>query len=166
VGVVIFHGPVRRRDTLGHMFTHRPLLVFVWLALVGLSGHAAASDDLLPVWKRSDGEAHIRLSTPKNLPKGNVSVPYQLVAVNTALETPEMVIARFGVVCSRKTGAPVTLTLSRTTMFRFVDGALVQDSDEPLSPPREVSLESFHDFASKPAGVACTRALAMLKAPR
>ncbi|HSC01340.1 MAG TPA: hypothetical protein VLE45_15580 [Burkholderiaceae bacterium] len=148
------------------MFTRRPLLVLAWLALVGLGVHAAPADDLLPVWKRSDGEAHIRLSAPKNLPKGKVSVPYQLVAVNTALDTPEMVIASFGVVCSRKTGEPVTLTLSRTTMFRFVDGTLVQDSDEPLSPPREVSLESFHDFASKPAGVARARALAMLKAPR
>jgi len=140
----------------------KPLVLLV-LGLTGFIGQASASDDLLPVWKRSDGEAHIKLSKPERLPQGMVSVFYQLVAVNTALTTPEMVIARFGVVCRPKTAEPVTLVLSRTTMFRFVDGAFVQNSDEPLSPPREVSLESHHDFAAKPAEVACTRAVAMVK---
>ena len=116
------------------------------------------------MWKRSDGEAHVRLATPKTLPQGLVSVAYQLVAVNTALATPEMVIARFGVVCAPRTGKPVQLVHSRTTMFSFVDGRFVQDSDEPLSPPRDVSLDSHHDFAAKPAAVACTRAVAMVKA--
>ena len=145
------------------MHTCRSALVVLSLSLLGLIDHAAASDDLLPVWKRSDGEAHIRLSTPETLPHGMVSVLYQLVAVNTALTTPEMVIARFGVMCSPKTGAPVKLVHSRTTMFRFEGGQFVQDSDEPLSPPRDVSLDSHHDFAAQPAGVACTRAVAMLK---
>jgi hypothetical protein len=139
-------------------------LVVLLFGQLGWVGHATASDDLLPVWKRSDGEAHIKLSTPKTLPQGLVSVLYHLVAVNTALPTPEMVVARFSVVCARKTGEPVQLVLSRTTMFKFLGGKYVVDSDEPLSPPREVSLDSFHDFASKPAGVACTRAVAMVKA--
>jgi hypothetical protein len=142
----------------------RALVVFL-LGLFGLIEHASAADVLLPVWKRSDGEAHIKLSTPKTLPHGMVSVLYQLVAVNTALTTPEMVIARFGVTCSPTTGEPVRLVHSRTTMFRLVGDTYVQDSDEPLSPPRDVSLESHHDFAAKPAGVACSRAVAMLKAP-
>jgi hypothetical protein len=140
-----------------------PLIVFL-LGLSGLIGHAAAADDLLPVWKRSDGEAHIILSTPKTLPQGLVSVLYQLVAVNTALATPEMVIARFGVVCARKTSEPVELVHSHTTMFRSVGGKYVQDSDEPVSPPRVVSLDSHHDFAARPAAVACTRAVAMARA--
>ena len=147
------------------MHKYRSALIVFLLGLLGPIGHAMASDDLLPVWKRSDGEAHIRLSTPETLPHGMVSVLYQLVAVNTALTTPEMVIARFGVMCSPKTGEPVRLVHSRTTMFKFVGDRYVQDSDEPVSPPREVSLESHHDFAAKPAGVACTRAVAMLKAP-
>jgi hypothetical protein len=140
-----------------------PPVVFL-LGLLGLIEHATASDELLLVWKRSDGEAHIRLSTPKTLPQGLVSVLYQLVAVNTALTTPEMVIARFGVVCAPKTGEPVRLVHSHTTMFKLVGGKYVQDSDEPVSPPRDVSLDSQHDFAAKPAGVACTRAVAMVKA--
>jgi hypothetical protein len=49
-------------------------------------------------------------------------------------------------------------------MFKFLEGKYVVDSDEPLSPPRDVSLDSYHDFAAKPAGVACTRAVAMVKA--
>jgi hypothetical protein len=146
------------------MHKGRSAPVVFLLGLLGLIGHTAASDDLLPVWKRSDGEAHIRLSTPQTLPHGLVSVLYQLVAVNTALTTPEMVIARFGVTCSPKTGEPVNLVHSRTTMFRFEDGQFVLDSDEPVSPPRDVSLDSHQDFAAKPAGVACTRAVAILKA--
>jgi hypothetical protein len=145
------------------MHKYRSALVVFSLGLLGLIEHATASDDLLPVWKRSDGEAHIRMSTPETLPHGMVSVLYQLVAVNTALTAPEMVIARFGVMCSPKTGKPVKLVHSRTTMFTFVGNKYVQDSDEPVSPPREVSLDSHHDFAAMPAGVACTRAVAMLK---
>jgi hypothetical protein len=146
------------------MHKRRSVLVVFLLGLLGLIGHATASDDLLPVWKRSDGEAHIKLSTPQTLPHGMVAVLYQLVAVNTALTTPEMVIARFGVTCSPKTGEPVSLIHSRTTMFRLVGNRYELDSDEPVSPPRDVSLDSHHDFAAKPAGVACTRAVAMLKA--
>jgi len=143
----------------------RSTLVVLLLGLLGLIGRATASDELLPVWKRSDGEAHIKLSTPKALPHGMVGVLYQLVAVNTALTTPEMVIARFGVMCSPKTGEPITLVHSGTTMFKLVGNKYEQDSDEPVSPPRDVSLDSHHDFAAKPAGVACTRAVAMLTAP-
>lgn len=146
------------------MLKRRNALVVSLLLGLGSIGHAAAADDLLPVWKRPDGEAHIRMSTPKALPQGLVSVRYQLVAVNTALTTPEMVIARFGVVCARKTGEPVELVHSHTTMFRFVDGKFVQDSDEPVSPPRDVSLDSHHEFAAMPASVACTRAVAMVRA--
>jgi hypothetical protein len=146
------------------MLKSRNVPVVLLFGLLGLIGHATASEDLLPVWKRSDGEAHVRLSTPKTLPQGRVSVLYQLVAVNTALTTPEMVIARFGVVCAPKTGEPIQLVHSRTTMFRFVSGQFVQDSDEPVSPPRDVSLDSHHDFAARPAGVACARAVAMVKA--
>jgi|GEM_PF-6635334 len=149
------------------MLKCRNALVVVLFGLLGLIGPATASDDLLPVWKRSDGEAHIKLSTtPKTLPRGVVSVLYHLIAVNTALTTPEMVVASFGVTCAPKTGEPVELVLSRTTMFKFLGGKYVVDSDEPLSPPRDVSLESFHDFAAKPAGVACARAVAMVKASR
>ena len=140
------------------------LFVFLF-GLSGSIGHATASDDPIPVWKRSDGEAHVRLSTPKTMSQGRVAVLYQLVAVNTALTTPEMVIAQFGVVCAPKTGKPVRLVISHTAMFRFVGGRYVQESDEPVSPPRDVSLDSYHDFAAKPAGVACTRAMAMVKAP-
>jgi hypothetical protein len=141
------------------------LAVFFLFGLSGLIGHATASDELLPVWKRSDGEAHVKLSTPKTMPQGRVAVVYQLVAVNTALAPPEMVIADFGVVCAPKTGEPIRLVLSNTTMFKLVGGKYVQESDEPLSPPRDVSLESHHDFAAKPAGVACARAMALVKAP-
>src|SRR5512144_841084 len=109
------------------MLKWRNALVVLWLGL-GLIGHATASDDLLPVWKRSDGEAHVKLSTPKTLPQGLVSVLYHLVAVNTALTTPEMVIARFSVVCAQKTGEPVALVLSRTTMYKFLGGKYVVDS--------------------------------------
>jgi hypothetical protein len=136
----------------------------VLFAVCGLIGHATASDELLPVWKRSDGEAHVKLSTPKTMPQGRVAVVYQLVAVNTALTTPEMVIADFGVVCAPKTGAPVRLVHSHTAMFKLVGDRYVQESDQPVSPPRDVSLESHDDFAAKPAGVACARALAMVKA--
>src|SRR5262252_9225240 len=114
----------------------------VLLLLCGLAAGVApavASDELVPVWKRSDGEAHVKLSTPKAMPQGRVAVVYQLVAFNTALDTPEMVIADFGVVCARKTGEPVRLVHSRTAMFKLVDGRYVQESDEPLSPPRDVS---------------------------
>jgi len=142
------------------------LPVFLLFGLSGLIGHATASDELLPVWKRSDGEAHVKLSTPKTMPQGRVAVVYQLVAVNTALATPEMVVADFGVVCAPKTGEPIRLLLSNTAMFKLVRGRYVQQSDEPVSPPREVSLDSYHDFAAKPAGVACARAMAMVKAPR
>jgi hypothetical protein len=146
------------------MHKYRSAPVVFLLALLALVKPAMASDDLLPVWKRSDGEAHIRLSTtPETSPHGMVAVLYQLVAVNTALTTPEMVVARFGVMCSPKTGEPVRLVHSRTTMFRLMGNKYVQDSDEPLSPPRDVSLDSHHDFAAKPAGVACERAVAMLK---
>ena len=147
------------------MLKWRNALVVLCFGPFGLVGHVTASDDLLPVWKRSDGEAHVKLSTPKTLPQGLVSVLYHLVAVNTALTTPEMVIARFSVVCAQRTGEPVALVLSRTTMFKFLGGKYVVDSDEPLSPPRDVSLDSYHDFAAKPAGVACARAVAMVKAP-
>ena len=75
-----------------------------------------------------------------------------------------MVIASFSVTCAPKTGEPVDLVLSRTTMFKFSGGKYVVDSDESLSPPRDVSLDSFHDFAAKPASVACTRAVAMVRA--
>ena len=146
------------------MNKRRSARVVLLLGLVGLIGHATASDDLFPVWKRSDGEAHVKLSTPKTLPHGMVAVLYQLVAVNTALTTPEMVIALFGVTCSPNTAAPVNLVHSRTTMFKLVGNKYVQDSDEPVSPPRDVSLDSHDDFAAKPAGVACARAVAMLKA--
>ncbi|HET7525270.1 MAG TPA: hypothetical protein VFK10_04940 [Burkholderiaceae bacterium] len=141
----------------------RALVVSLWFGLWGLSGHAAASDELLPVWKRSDGEAHVKLSTPKTMPQGRVAVVYQLFAVNTALDTPEMVVADFGVVCAPKTGEPVRLILSHTTTFKLVSGRYVQESEQPVSPPRDVSLDSYHDFASKPAGVACARALAIVK---
>jgi len=134
--------------------------------LVGLLGQATAAGDgdLLPVWKRSDGEAHVRLSTPKAMPQGLVSVSYQLVAVNTALATPEMVVARFGVVCKPKTGEPVQLVHSHTTMYKFLKGSFVLDSDQPLSPPMDVALDSHHEFAAMPAVVACNRAVAMVKA--
>jgi hypothetical protein len=99
------------------------------------------------------------------LPRGLVSASYQLIAVNTALATPEMVVARFGVVCAATTAKPVQLVHSHTTMFRFVRGTFVRDSDEPVSPPMDVSLDSHPEFASMPAGVACTRAVAMVKAP-
>ena len=141
----------------------RVLLVLSLFGLAGFGGHAVASDEVLPVWKRSDGEAHVRLSTPKTMSQGRVAVVYQLVAVNTALATPEMVVADFGVVCAPKTGAPVRLVLSHTTMFKLVDGRYVQESEQPISPPRDVSLDSYHDFAAKPAGVACARAMAMVK---
>jgi len=133
--------------------------------LIGLLGHATAAsdDDLLLVWKRSDGEAHVRLSTPKTMPRGLVSVSYQLVAVNTALATPEMVVARFGVVCKSKTGEPVQLVHSHTSMFKLVKGTFVLDSDQPVSPPMDVALDSHHEFAAMPAVVACSRAVAMLK---
>jgi len=147
------------------MVKYPTALVFFLFGVSGLIGHAAASDEVFPVWKRSDGEAHVKLSTPKTMPQGRVAVVYQLVATNTALTTPEMVVADFGVVCAKKTGEPVRLILSRTAMFRLVEGKYVQASDEPLSPPRDVSLDSYHDFASKPAGVACARAMAMVKAP-
>jgi hypothetical protein len=135
--------------------------------LLGPLGLAAAADDaqLLPVWKRDDGTAHIRLAVPKTLPEGLVSVSYHLVAVNTALPTPEMVVAQFGVVCVRKTREPVQLTHSHTTMFKLVRGKFVQDSDHALSPPMDVSLESHHDFAAMPAVVACARAVALVKSP-
>jgi hypothetical protein len=142
----------------------RVVILFLF-GLSGLIGHATASDELLPVWKRGDGEAHVRLSTPKAMPQGRVAVVYQLVAVNTALAPPEMVIADFGVVCGPKAGEPVRLILSNTTMFKLVGGRYVQESDEPLSPPRDVSLEAHPDFAARPAGVACARAMAMVKAP-
>jgi hypothetical protein len=147
------------------MVTPRRFLVVLSFGLLGLVGHAtAASDgDLLPVWKRSDGEAHVRLSTPKTLPKGMVSVSYQLVAVNTALPTPEMAVARFAAVCKAKTGEPVQLVHSHTTMFKFVRGTFVQDSDQPISPPMEVALDAQHEFAAMPAVVACNRAVAMVK---
>jgi hypothetical protein len=147
------------------MLKSRSALAVLLFGLSGLIGHAAASDELLPVWKRSDGEAHIKLSTtPRTLPRGLVSVLYDLVAVNTAQATPEMVIATFSVTCAPKTGEPVNLVLSRTTMFRFSDGKYVVDRDEPLSPPRDVSLDSYHDFAARPASVACTRAVAIVRA--
>jgi hypothetical protein len=145
------------------MHKYRSALVVFLLGLLGLIGHAMASDDLLPVWKRSDGEAHVRLSTPETLPHGMVSVAYQLVAVNSALTTPEMVIARFGVMCSPKTGEPVQLVHSRTTMFKLVGNKYELDSDEPVSPPMDVSLDSHHEFAAWPAAVACTRAVAIVK---
>ena len=141
-------------------------LAILCLGLLGLLGQATAAvdEELLPVWKRSDGEAHVRLSTPKTMPRGMVSVSYQLVAVNTALPTPEMVVARFGVVCKSKTGEPVQLVHSHTTMFKLVKGTFVVDSDQPVSPPMEVALESHHEFAAMPAVVACNRAVAMVKA--
>ncbi|HEU5297427.1 MAG TPA: hypothetical protein VFU71_21795 [Burkholderiaceae bacterium] len=149
------------------MSKSRTALVVGFLSgLSCLLGHARASDELLPVWKRSDGEAHVKLSTPKTMPHGRVAVVYQLVAVNTALTTPEMVVADFGVVCAPRTGEPVRLVHSHTTMFKLVGGRYVQESDEPVSPPRDVSLDSQHDFAAKPATVACARALAMVKAPQ
>jgi len=142
------------------------LLTCFMFGLSALSGRAAASDEMVPVWKRSDGEAHVKLSTPKTMPQGRVAVVYQLFAVNTALDTPEMVVADFGVVCAKETGEPVRLILSHTTMFKLVEGKYVQESEQPISPPKDVSLESYHDFASKPAGVACARALAMVKSPQ
>lgn len=135
------------------------------LALAGLAvaGSAAqASEQLLPVWKRSDGEARIRLATPEALPRDRVAVAYELVAVNTAQPTPEMVVARFGVVCARKSGQPLRLMHAHTTMYKLMGDRVVRDSDEALSPPREVSLESHDDFAAMPAGVACRHALARL----
>jgi hypothetical protein len=150
------------------MLTRLRILALIGAGLIGLLGAAAAADDadLVPVWKRDDGTAHIKLAVPKTLPEGLVSVSYHLVAVNTALATPEMVVAQFGVVCARKTRAPVQLTHSHTTMFKLVRGQFVQDSDEPISPPQEVSLESHHDFAAMPAVVACARAVALVKPPR
>lgn len=135
-----------------------------WLILAGIGACAAAqaSEQLLPVWKRSDGEARIRLAAPQALPKGRVAVAYELVAVNTAQPTPEMVVAKFGVECERKTGQPLRLMHAHTTMYKLLGDRVVQDSDEPLSPPREVSLESHDDFAAKPAGVACRYASAWL----
>lgn len=149
------------------MLSSRRFLAPLAVGLAGLLGPATASPDgdLLPVWKRDDGAAHIRLSTPKSLPQGLVSVSYHLIAVNMALPIPEMVVARFGAVCARKGSEPVQLTHSHTTMFKLVRGKFVQDSDEPLSPPLEVSLDSHHDFAAMPAAVACARAVAMVKPP-
>lgn len=149
------------------MCTRLHLSALIGTGLIGLLGPAAAADDaeLVPVWKRDDGAAHIKLAAPKTLPEGLVSVSYHLVAVNTALATPEMVVAQFGVVCARKTRAPVQLTHSHTTMFKLVRGQFVQDSDEPVSPPQQVSLESHHDFAAMPAVVACARAIALVKPP-
>jgi len=145
----------------------RTALVVSFLSgLSCLLGQARAADELLPVWKRSDGEAHVKLSTPKTMSQGRVAVVYQLVAVNTALTTPEMVVADFGVVCAPRTGEPVRLVHSHTTMFKLVAGRYVQESDEPMSPPRDVSLDSHQDFAAKPAAVACARAIAMVKAPQ
>lgn len=146
----------------------RPHLLAVLVAgLLGPIGPATGADnsDLVPVWKRDDGTAHIKLAVPKTLPEGLISVSYHLVAVNTALPTPEMVVAQFGVVCARKTREPVQLTHSHTTMFKLVRGKFVQDSDQALSPPMEVSLESHHDFAAMPAVVACARAVALAKSP-
>jgi hypothetical protein len=150
------------------MFTRLHLSALISAGLIGLLGPAAAADDaeLVPVWKRDDGTAHIKLAAPKTLPEGLVSVSYHLVAVNTALATPEMVVAQFGVVCARKTREPVQLTHSHTTMFKLVRGQFVQDSDQALSPPLEVSLQSNHDFAAMPAVVACARAVALTKPPR
>lgn len=166
VGEGILHMAVPHRDSLRLMLKCRNTLVVIFLFdLLGLIGHAAASDELFPVWKRSDGEAHVKLSTPKTMLRGRVAVMYQLVAVNTALTTPEMVIADFGVICAPKTGEPVRLVLSHTTMYKLVGDRYVQESDEPVSPPRDVSLDSYHDFAARPAGVACARAMAMVKAP-
>jgi hypothetical protein len=150
------------------MFKRRRPSALIGAGLIGLLGPAVAADDadLVPVWKRDDGTAHIKLAAPKTLADGLVSVSYHLVAVNTALPTPEMVVAQFGVVCERKTREPVQLTHSHTTMFRLVRGQFVQDSDQALSPPLEVSLESNHDFAAMPAVVACARAVALAKPPR
>ena len=62
--------------------------------LLGPLGLATAADaDLVPVWKRDDGTAHIRLAAPKTLPEALVSVSYHLVAVNTALPT---IVGDFG----------------------------------------------------------------------
>ena len=165
VRVVIFHMAASESDTLRRMLKRRRSIALLAVGLFGLTGFATASDDadLLPVWKRGDGEAHVRLSKPKTLPQGLVSVSYHLLAVNTALATPEMVVAKFGVVCASKTGAPVQLVHSHTTMFKFVRGNFVQDSDEPVSPPMDVSLDTHHDFAAMPATVACARAVAMVK---
>ena len=149
------------------MWSRLQLLAVLAAGLLGPLGLATAADnaELVPVWKRDDGTAHIKLSMPKTLPEGLVSVSYHLVAVNTALATPEMVVAQFGVVCARKTREPVQLTHSHTTMFKLVRGKFVQDSDQALSPPMEVSLESHHDFAAMPAVVACARAVALAKSP-
>ncbi|HEX6018229.1 MAG TPA: hypothetical protein VFZ28_09020 [Burkholderiaceae bacterium] len=136
------------------------------MTLLSLLGPAAAStdDELLPVWKRADGEAHVRLSSAKALPQGVVSVGYQLLAVNTALAPPEMAVARFDALCSPKTGAPIQLVHSHTTMLKFVGGTFVVQSDEPVSPPMDVALDSRYEFAAMPAVVACSRAVAMVKA--
>ena len=143
----------------------RTLLALLASGLLGLLGPARASgdEDLLLVWKRDDGEAHVKLATPKALPRGLVSVAYQLVAVNTALATPEMVVARFTVACKAKSAEPVQLVHSHTTMYKFVRGTFVRDSDEPVSPPMEVSLDTHHEFAAMPAVVACARAVATVK---
>ena len=162
------HLGASRRATLRRMGSRLRLLPLLAAGLLAPLGLAATADDgdLVPVWKRDDGTAHIRLSAPKTLAQGLVSVSYHLVAVNTALPTPEMVVAQFGVVCERKTREPVQLTHSHTTMFRLVRGKFVQDSDQALSPPLEVSLESNHDFAAMPAVVACARAVALAKPAR
>jgi len=136
------------------------------LTLLGLLGPAAASndDELLPVWQRADGEAHVRLSSAKALPQGVVSVGYQLLAVNKALAPPEMAVARFDALCSPKTGAPIQLVHSHTTMLKLVGGSFVVDSEQPVSPPMDVALDSHYEFAAMPAVVACARAVAMVKA--
>lgn len=140
------------------------LLLFTVLGLMTQPAAAVSDDELLPVWKRDGGEAHVRLSTAKALPQGVVSVGYQLMAVNTALVPPEMAVARFEALCSPKTGAPIQLVHSHTTMLKFVGGSFVVDSEQPLSPPMDVALDSHHEFAAMPAVVACTRAVALLKA--
>ena len=147
------------------MRTRPTSLSVLFIGLACLLGNAAAREgELLPVWKRSDGEAHVRLSTPKAMPNGLVSVSYQLVAVNKALATPEMAVARFTAVCKAGSGEPVQLAHSHTTMFKLVKGTFVRESDEPVSPPMDVALDSHHEFAAMPAVVACTRAVAIVKA--
>jgi hypothetical protein len=150
------------------MHKYRSAPVVFLLALLALVKPANTVGSRGPLYCGGSGKAMLAYISPgeqeRVLAQPLVPLtPILGVVVCASMTTPEMVVARFGVMCSPKTGEPVRLVHSRTTMFRLMGNKYVQDSDEPLSPPRDVSLDSHHDFAAKPAGVACERAVAMLK---